>query len=223
MRFQAANCTDLAFDPKVSLSVSGSSKRRGHPALHALVTAKPGEANIARTVVRMPSSLILDNDHIRQPCTRVQFSQEACPEGSKLGTARASTPLLDDPLEGTVYLRSSSHALPDIVVSLKGVVDIELVGIIGSRKGGLRTTFASVPDAPITSFELDLAGGRKGLLQNTEDLCGSTQRAIVRMAGQNGISNGDTVRIRACGAGQRSKRHNRGHGRTAGKHRGAGR
>jgi hypothetical protein len=223
MRFQAANCTDLAFDPKVSLSVSGSSKRRGHPALHALVTAKPGEANIARTVVRMPSSMILDNDHVRQPCTRVQFSQEACPEGSKLGTARASTPLLDDPLEGTVYLRSSSHALPDIVVSLKGVVDIELVGIIGSRKGGLRTTFASVPDAPITSFELDLAGGRKGLLQNTEDLCGSTQRAIVRMAGQNGISNGDTVRIRACGAGQRSKRHNRGHGRTAGEHRGAGR
>src|SRR6185436_3843524 len=111
--------------PKISLRVSGSSKRRGHPALHALVTAGPDEANIARTVVRMPSSLILDNAHISQPCTRVQYSLEACPEGSKLGTARATTPLLDDPLEGTVYLRTNpEHRLPDIVVSLKGVVDI---------------------------------------------------------------------------------------------------
>jgi hypothetical protein len=224
MRFQAANCTDLAFDPKVSLSVSGSSKRRGHPALHALITAEPDEANIARAVVRMPSSLILDNAHIRQPCTRVQFNQEACPEGSKLGTARVSTPLLDSPLEGTVFLRTNpDHRLPDIVVSLKGVVDIELVGIIGSQKGGLRTTFASVPDTPITSFDLDLAGGKNGLLQNTEDLCGSAQRAIVRMAGQNGISNRDTVRVRACGKGQRSKRHSARRGRNANNGRGTGR
>jgi hypothetical protein len=223
MRFQAANCTDLAFDPKVTLSVSGSSKRRGHPALHALVAAKPDEANIARTVVQMPSSLILDNDHIRQPCTRVQFSQEACPEDSKLGTAQASTPLLDQPLEGPVYLRTGPNPLPDIVVSLKGVVDIQLVGVIGSKNGGLRTTFASVPDAPITSFELDLAGGKKGLLQNTEDLCGSAQRAIVRMAGQNGASSRDTVGIRACGKGQRSKRHNGRHQRNAKNGRGAGR
>jgi hypothetical protein len=223
MRFQAANCTDLAFDPKVSLSVSGSSKRRGHPALHALVTAKPGEANIARTVVGMPSSLILDNDHIRQPCTRVQFSQGACPEGSKLGTAQASTPLLDEPLEGPVYLRTGRNPLPDIVVSLNGVVDIQLVGVIDTKNGGLRTTFASVPDAPITSFELDLAGGRKGLLQNTEDLCQSAQRAIVRMAGQNGVSSKDTVAIRACGKGQRSKRHNSRRDRNAKDGGGAGR
>ena len=41
MRFQAANCTDLGFDPRMSLSVSGSSKRRGHPALHAQITTGP--------------------------------------------------------------------------------------------------------------------------------------------------------------------------------------
>jgi hypothetical protein len=43
-----------------------------------------------------------------------------CPKGSIYGQARAVTPLLDQPLEGPLYLRSSDNPLPDLVVALHG-------------------------------------------------------------------------------------------------------
>src|SRR5258707_258337 len=71
--YQAANCADLPFGPKLGLKLEGGTKRTGHPALTATLTAKPGEANIASTVVTMPHSIFLDNAHINAPCTRVQY------------------------------------------------------------------------------------------------------------------------------------------------------
>jgi hypothetical protein len=44
---------------------------------------------------------------------------KACPAGSIYGKARATSPLLDAPLEGPVYLRSSNHPLPDLVPALQ--------------------------------------------------------------------------------------------------------
>ena len=85
-----------------------------------------------------------------------------------------TTPLLDEPLEGSVYLRASSHKLPDLVMDLEGQIDIELAGRVDAVDGRLRTTFESVPDAPVTSLKFDLLGGAKGLLVNSEGLCGAT-------------------------------------------------
>ena len=124
-----------------------------------MLNARAGDANIKRTVVAMPKDLILDNSHIKTVCTRVQFAAGSCPSGSEVGQAMVTTPLLDAPLSGPVYLRSSNHSLPDLVVALKGQFDIELVGQVGSTKaGGLRTVFDSVPDAPVSRFELNLYG-----------------------------------------------------------------
>ncbi len=72
------------------------------------------------------------------------------------------SPLLDQPLKGPVFLRSSSHKLPDIVMDLKGQIEIELAGRVDAVNGALRTTFESMPDAPVSSFALNLAGGFKG-------------------------------------------------------------
>jgi hypothetical protein len=214
--YQVANCTDLGFRPKLALTLSGSTKRRGHPALHAVVDARAGDANIKRTVVSMPKDLILDNSHIKTVCTRVQFAAQSCPSGSVLGDATVTTPLLDSPLSGPVYLRSSNHSLPDLVVALKGQIDIELVGRVGSTKaGGLRTDFNGVPDAPVSRFELNLNGKRKGLLQNTESLCRGGQRAAVLMVGQNGMEVSSKAKLRSrCGGAKkkrkRAARHARG-------------
>jgi hypothetical protein len=215
--FQVANCGDLDFGPKLTLAVNRS-KRRAHPALRATLTAGAGDANIAKTVVAMPRSLILDNGHIGTPCTRSNFAAEQCPKSSRIGYARAVTPLLDQPLEGPVYLRTNpNRGLPDLAVSLKGMVDIDLTGRIDSpKRGGLRANFFSVPDAPFTKFNLRLNGGKKGLLQNSEDLCGARQTARVRMNGQNGISDKLGVRIRRpCGKRRQKKRRGHGHDRTA--------
>jgi hypothetical protein len=78
---------------------------------------------------------------------------------------------LDKPLEGPVILRSSDNPLPDVVAALHGQINVVLVGRNDSVKGRLRNTFEAVPDAPVEKFELSLRGGKKGLLQNTRNLC----------------------------------------------------
>ena len=104
-----------------------------------------------------------------------------------IGFAKADTPLLDQPLEGPVYLRNGPHRLPDIVAALSGQIgEIDLVGRVDSIKNRLRSTFETVPDAPISHFTLRLDGGSKGLIESTEALCANPQRASVRMVGQNG-------------------------------------
>lgn len=185
-RFQAADCASLAFSPALSLRLKGGSKRTAHPSLRAVVRAKRGEANIKKVSVTLPHSEFLEQGHIRTVCTRVQFAQDACPKASIYGRATATTPLLDQPLRGPVYLRSSNHELPDLVVDLRGPLRITLSGRIDSLNGGIRTTFNPTPDAPIRKFSLTLWGGSKGLLVNSKNLCTSVNRATVGMAGQNG-------------------------------------
>ncbi|HEU4737920.1 MAG TPA: hypothetical protein VFS54_02430 [Solirubrobacterales bacterium] len=191
--FQVAGCGNLGFSPKLQLKLKGPTKRSGNPGFRAVLTQPPGEANISRTVVILPRTAFIDNSHINNPCTRVEFAANACPPKSILGTARAWSPLLDAPLEGNVYFRSNGgeRELPDIVATLKGQVEIELVGYVDAvpNKGGtsrVRNTFAVVPDAPVSRFELDLKGGKVGLIENSDDLCRSNQRATIKMVAQNG-------------------------------------
>jgi len=211
MGFQVANCADLSFEPKLALKLRGASKRRGHPALRAVLTTGAGESNVSRATVTMPKTLLLDNSHIGEVCTKVQFANESCPAGSVYGHATVDTPLLDQPLSGPVYLRSSNTKLPDLVADLRGQFDIELAGRIDTPKGGgLRTTFASVPDAPVTKFVLTLEGGKKGLLVNSTSLCKGAQKAKVAMDGQNGASSNIKKKLKTSCGGSASKHHKRG-------------
>lgn len=193
-RFQVADCASLSFKPKLNLNLKGGTKRGDYQSLRAVVKpgSGPGFANIASAAVTLPHSAFLANEHIRTVCTRVQFAAGAgngaeCPPGSIYGRARAVTPLLDDPLEGPVFLRSSSHPLPDLVVALHGLIDINLVGQTDSINEGIRNTFASVPDAPAKKFVLELFGGKKALIVNSRNLCkGPKQKATAHFTGQNG-------------------------------------
>jgi hypothetical protein len=185
-RFQAADCASLPFGPKLTLSLKGGTTRTAYPQLRAVVRARRGEANIKSVSVALPHSEFLEQGHIGTICTRVQFAQEACPKASIYGRATATTPLLDQPLRGPVYLRSSSHELPDLVVDLKGPLRVTLSGRIDTVNGGIRTTFSNAPDAPIRNFVLYMKGGKKGLLVNSRNLCSAVNRATVKMVGQNG-------------------------------------
>jgi hypothetical protein len=185
-RFQVGGCAALGFSPHLKLKVSGATKRGSYPKLRAELKAPAGQANIGKVSVALPHSMFLAQEHIRTICTRVQYAAKACPEGSVYGWARAFTPLLDEPLEGPVYLRSSSNPLPDLVASLDGAIHVDLAGRIDSVNGGIRTTFEGVPDAPVTKFVLAMKGGKKSLLVNSRNLCKGVNRATVRMDGQNG-------------------------------------
>lgn len=210
--YQAVNCAKLPFRPRLGIKLTGGTRRGAHPALRAVVTPHPGDANFSKAVVRLPHSAFLDQAHIRTICTRVQFAAGAghgagCPAGSVYGHAKAWTPLLDEPLQGPVFLRSSSHNLPDLVIALHGLVDVELAARIDSVHGGIRTSFTDLPDAPVSRFIFSMEGGKKGLIINSTGLCKADHRALADLEGQNGRP--DQIRPIVQAQGCKSKGHKR--------------
>jgi hypothetical protein len=211
--YQAASCASLGFKPRLSLELHGGTKRGDHPALKAVVRARNADANIGKAVVTLPQSAFLDQAHIRTICTRVQYAANGgagggCPKAAQYGYARAYTPLLDEPVEGPVYLRSSNHQLPDLVAALHGIVNVDIVGRIDSFKGGIRSSFETVPDAPVSKFILNMQGGKKGLVVNSRNLCRGKNRANAALTGQNGVPyNSKPVVKPSCGGKRKHKKH----------------
>jgi hypothetical protein len=204
--FQAFNCGALEFRPRISLRLKGGTKRGDYPSLRVEVRPRRGDSNIAQAKVALPPSEFLAQNHIETVCTKGQFAREACPGGSVIGHARAFTPLLDKPLEGNVFLRSSSGLLPDMVIALrepeKGI-SIDLVGKIDSFHGGLRGTFDVIPDAPVSKFVMKLRGGKHGPIQNSENVCTATGKSTLRFLGHNGLGErGHLGLVVPCGKGQ---------------------
>jgi hypothetical protein len=169
--FKVNGCEALGFKPKLFMRLFGARRRAKNPKLRATLVARDGDANIGRAAVTLPRALILDQANLAKVCTRVQFAANDCPKKSIYGYARAETPLLDGPLEGPVYLRSSDNELPDLVARLRGQVEIVLVSRTDSVRGRIRSTFDRVPDVPVSKFTLALRGGPRGLLVNSRRLC----------------------------------------------------
>ncbi|HWM55681.1 MAG TPA: hypothetical protein VNO20_09865 [Solirubrobacterales bacterium] len=213
--FQAADCAALSFDPKLNLKLIGGTRRGAHPKFRGTLTMKRGEANISYARVTLPRSAFLDQSHIGTVCTRVQYAADQCPARSVYGYAKAITPLLDQPVEGPVYLRSSENKLPDLVAALRnGQIQIDLVGRVDSLKGRIRNTFETAPDAPVDSFVLEMQGGNKGLIINSTNLCKGKHRAITEFKAHNGRVKDFRPRVRAkCGGmggkRKRAARHSR--------------
>jgi hypothetical protein len=189
-RFQVGDCASLGFKPRLGIRLRGGVRRGAFPALRAVYAPRPGQANLRDLVLRFPRSAFIEQGHFRTICTRVAFAAGAghgtqCPNGSVYGWARAWTPLLDEPLEGPVILRSSSHNLPDAVFVLRGPahtpIEVEAVVRIDSVKGALRTIVSEVPDVPVSRVVVSMRGGRKGLIVNSRHLCFKPNRNRARI------------------------------------------
>jgi hypothetical protein len=199
-------CKALKFKPKLHLRLFGATHRNQNPRLRAALVTKEGQANVARASVALPHAIFLDQASLASVCTRVQFAAEQCPKKSVYGRARAFSPLLDKPLEGPVYLRSSNNTLPDMVAHLEGQVTIDLDAKIDSFKGGLRTTFQNIPDVPVSKFVLTLPGGKHGLLVASTNLCKAPVKGIVKLTAQNSRRSNSKQRIQTpCGSKPKKK------------------
>jgi hypothetical protein len=205
-RYQAADCASLGFKPKLSLKLRGGTRRGRFPALQATYTPRPDDANLSRLALRFPNSAFVEQGHFRTICTRVQFNAgqghgAECPRGSIYGQVEVHTPLLDEPLEGPIYLRSSNHNLPDAVFALHGLVDIEVSVRIDSVRGRLRATVEDAPDAPVSKAIVEMQGGQKGLFINSRNLCVKPARnkADANLEGQNGRRSHTHPVVRALG------------------------
>jgi hypothetical protein len=214
--YAASNCAALPFKPALKLKLRGGTHRSDHPHLRAVLRMPKGGANIDSASVALPHSEFLDQGSLNRVCTRGQFAAKACPAGSVYGTATARTPLFDFPLRGNVYLGTGyGHKLPDLVAELKGPpsfpIEVDLDGRVDELNGGLRTTFEGVPDAPVSEFVLDMRGGKRGLIENSTNLCNSVRHATATFTGQNGrVRKFRPVLGTSCGAGKHHSRHRHG-------------
>ena len=171
----------------MALSLKGSTKRRGNPSLKADFTPRAGDANLGQAIITLPKTALLDNAHIQGVCTRAEFAASQCPANSVYGYAKAVTPLLDSPIEGPVYLRSSDTSLPDLVADLRGQINFVIgARIDATRGGGIRASFENVPDVPLSQFSMTLSGGKTGLIENGRKVCARANKAAVLLGGQNG-------------------------------------
>lgn len=207
---QLDGCDGLGFKPKLNLRLFGATKRNKSPKLRAVLSTRKSDANVGRASVALPHALFLKQSSIAQICTRVQFAASQCPKKSVYGFARAFSPLLDKPLEGPIYLRSSNNTLPDMVAHLEGQIDIDLDGRIDSFRGGIRTTFDRVPDVPVTKFVLTLRGGKHGLLVASRNLCAKSVKGIIQLKGQNGKKANRHLKLRTPCKGKHKKKGGKG-------------
>jgi hypothetical protein len=187
-RLQFRQCRKLRFKPKFHARIFGGenqTKRARNPKFRAIFNARYGDANLRRAAFILPQATILDQSHIKTICTRVQLAARQCPKNAVYGHARATSPLLDKPLKGPVYLTSSDNQLPDLLVDLRGQVPIRLRGVISSERGRLKTVFRKTPDVAVNKFILTMKGGNRGLLINSRDLCARQTSGFLNLLAQN--------------------------------------
>lgn len=206
--FQASKCRNLKFQPKFFARIFGGKNqmnRNKNPKFRAILEARNGDANIRRAAFTLPRAVILDQSHIRTICTRVQLANNNCPKGAIYGHARATSPLLKNQLRGPVYLTSSSNELPDLLVDLRGQVNVRLRGVISGAKARLKTVFRTVPDVAVSKFILTMKGGNQGLLVNSRNLCSTPTNGFLNLRAQNSRRLKDNqlrLNIPACRGGQ---------------------
>ena len=204
-RFQATNCTSLAFTPKFTVTTSGKTSKADGASLDARITVPTGaQAHFAKVKVDLPKQLPSRLTTLQKACAAAVFEANpaACPAASVIGTVRASTPLLPVQLTGPVYFVShGGEAFPSLVIVLQGYgVRVNLTAsTFISRAGITSSTFNAIPDVPVTSFELYLPQGPYSALAANGNLCTSTLRMPTAFVAQDGTEIHQTTPIGVTG------------------------
>jgi hypothetical protein len=212
--FQAVDCDQLDLTPDLDIALAGKGQTTDgkHPAVLATLAQPAGQSNLKQVEVTLPPSLALDPDNSQSDalCEFVDGRKTIpeCPKSSIVGTATARTPILDQPLNGPVYfikhIRTDPKSgrqirtLPTLAAVLQGEGVTLVLRATSSVDDDdqLVTTFANIPDAPVSSFKLNINGGKKGILVISDaDICKSTQILEQVTDGQNGKTRDDRVTI----------------------------
>ncbi len=211
--FQVTNCADLKFTPQFAGSTSGHPSRTDGASLDVKLSYPLGPklANIAKVKVELPKQLPSRLSTLQKACTEQVFAAgpEGCPASSRIGEAVASTPVLAGPLTGPAYFVSHGGAkFPELIVVLKGEdgVTVDLHGeTFISRQGVTSSTFATVPDVPVGSFELRLPQGPYSALAANGNLCKDKLAMPTEFVAQNGAEIHETTKIQVTGCPKAKK------------------
>ncbi len=226
--FLAKGCEKLAFKPAFSATTEAKATKANGTGLKLKLTyPSSGEANIAKVVLGFPKQMPVRLQTLQKACPAATFEANpaVCPAASTVGTAIVHTPILSQPLKGPIYLVSYGNAkFPDAVVVLQGeglTIDVDGQSRV-SHKGALTATFASVPDAPFSTFEATLPRGPHSQFTSVRTVgkahgsqCGEKLVVPVTLVAHNGlrIKQRAKVKISDC---PRSRQRTRGskHRRT---------
>jgi hypothetical protein len=192
--FQITNCAVLAFKPKLTAKTNGKTSRSKGASLSVKLTypAGPYDANIAKVKVDLPKQLPSRLTTLQQACPAKTFDTNpaSCPAASIVGQAKASTPVLPVPLSGPAYFVShGGEEFPELIIVLQGYgTTVHLVGSTFISKAGITSsTFKTVPDVPVGTFELNLPQGKYSALAANGNLCTTKKLAMpTSFIGQNG-------------------------------------
>jgi hypothetical protein len=163
-----------------------------------------GQANIHTVKVSLPKQLPSRLLTLKLACLASVFDANpaACPSASNVGTATANTPILAHPLSGPAYLIShGGGAFPDLDVVLQGEgIALILVGHTNIKNGITTSTFDTVPDAPVSTFELRLPEGPYSALAASAKLCTTPLKMPTTLTGQNGavIKRSTKIGVTGC-------------------------
>jgi hypothetical protein len=214
-RFQTVSCKELPFKPKFTASTGPTYTRASGASLDVKLTAAPGEANVGLVKVEIPKALPSRLTTIQKACVEATFDANpgSCPVGSLVGMATATTPILAHPLSGPAYLVShGGAAFPDLDVVLQGEgITVILTGSINIKGGVTTSTFGTVPDVPVTAFELKLpTGPHSALTANVAEsahgkLCAQKFTMPTTMVGQNGVKIQQATKITVTGCAKAKK------------------
>jgi hypothetical protein len=195
--FQVTNCAALKFAPKFSVSTSGQTSKANGASLNVKLTypKEPfgSQANMKSVKVDLPKQLPSRLTTLQKACLAAQFEANpaGCPADSIVGHATAITPLVPVPLTGPAYFVSYGGAkFPELVVALQGYnLTLDLHGETFISKAGITSsTFKTIPDAPVGSFELTLPEGKYSALAANGDLCQAKLAMPTAFTAQNGVT-----------------------------------
>jgi hypothetical protein len=226
--FQAADCQSLQFKPTFTVSTSGRPSRLDGESLNvklAYPNAPQGtQANIRLVKVELPKRLPSRLPTLQKACPEKTFvaNPALCPAASVIGHASATTPILPVPLEGPAYFVSYGGAkFPELIIVLQGYgVTLDLHGETFISKAGVTSsTFKTVPDDPIGSFELTLPQGPYSALAALGNPCKGTLTIPTEFLAQNGAAIHQNTKIAVTGCPKarhvKHKRRNHASGKRA--------
>ncbi len=201
--FAAGGCKNLPFNPGFKVATRAPGSKKKGTSLDVKVSSEPGQANIHSISVSLPKQLPSRLTTIQQACPEATFAANpaTCPAGSLIGVATGTTPVLSVPVTGPAYLVShGGAAFPDLKLILQAEgVRVDLTGSINIKGQITSSTFASIPDVPISSFDLKLPEGPHSALTTNGNLCAKPLIMPTTILGQNGRRLVRSTRISVAG------------------------
>ncbi len=194
-------CDGVPFDPKISSqpttklasSPSGLDFELKLPNQGLTGPGTTAETEPRKTVVTLPEGVSVNPSFAEgaSTCSKAQYKAEkidtpagaGCPEASKLGSVIAQSPLLEEPVEGSVYLAAPYENEFGTLAALYLVARAPERGILVKQAGKVEfdpstgqitSTFEDLPPVPYSSFKLHFREGARAPLA-TPSACGEYQ------------------------------------------------